>query len=138
MTAMKTFLSGFNFAISDLQIQNSVSYISDESLCFLTIIKITMGIPKRAVTEFIGKVVLYPGIREIISLNNIIIEPIRIEPGIKKLWFVVLNIIRVKWGTAIPINPIGPQKAVIVPARMLVLIKTKIRDNLIFTPILLA
>ena len=85
MTAMKTFLSGFNFAISDLQIQNSVSYISDESLCFLTIIKITMGIPKRAVTEFIGKVVLYPGIREIISLNNIIIEPIRIEPGIKKL-----------------------------------------------------
>ena len=41
-------------------------------------------------------------------------------------------------GTAIPINPIGPQNAVTVPARMLVLKKIIILINFTLIPIVMA
>jgi hypothetical protein len=49
------------------------------------IILITIGIPKIAVTEFIGTVPVKPGSCEIISLTTSIIAPIIAEAGINIL-----------------------------------------------------
>ena len=105
---------------------------------FLIIIHTTKGIPISEVTALIGIALSLPGRFEIISLARSVIAPVRIHPGIRILWFVVLKTNLTIWGTAIPINPSGPQKAVTLPARMLVERNIKKRERLICTPMLCA
>ena len=102
------------------------------------IIHITIGIPSNAVTELTGKVFSEPVSCEMISLTSIIRAPIRIVAGTRRLCFAVCRAILAIWGTAIPMNPIGPQKAVMLPARIAVERKTIIRANRIFIPMLRA
>ena len=82
--------------------------------------------PRIAVTELIGRVPLYVGSCEIISLIKTNIAPMIADAGIRILWSAVLNSIRAMCGTIIPTKPIGPQNAVIEPARIPVLVKIKI------------
>ena len=56
----------------------------------------------------------------------------------RTLCSLVLKIILHKCGTAIPIKAIGPQKAVVLPASMLVLMKTSNLVSFIFSPIVYA
>ena len=72
-----------------------------------------IGTPRMAVTELIGKTISELGTCAIKSLNNIKLIPIKIEAGKSTFELAVLNQIRQRWGTTMPINPIGPQKAVI-------------------------
>lgn len=83
------------------------------------------GTPKIEVIAFIGRVILRPGNCEIISLKSIVTEPIKIVAGRSIICDDVLNIILERCGTATPIKAIGPQKAVTLPAIMLVLTKIK-------------
>ena len=75
----------------------------------LIISQIIIGIPKSAVTLFIGNFIAIPGSCESISLKSKILAPAKIVAGIKTKWFDVLNIIRTICGIIIPIKPIGPQ-----------------------------
>ena len=93
-----------------------------------------MGIPIIAVTELMGSVVCIPGNCETISLKSITILPVKITAGTSTKWFEVLKITLQMCGTAIPIKPIGPQNAVIVPASKLVLKKMTILLEIILTP----
>ena len=79
-----------------------------------------MGAPKIEVTAFIGSVKLNPGICEIKSQTNINKAPINKVPKNKVLCKLVLKSIFAKWGTARPTNAIGPAKAVMLPAKILV------------------
>ena len=54
--------------------------------------------------------------------------------GISILWLAVLKYIRLMCGTTVPTNAMGPQNAVMLPAKMLVLVKITIRHRRIFTP----
>jgi hypothetical protein len=90
--------------------------------------------PNKAVTELIGSVPLVPGSPEIISEINKNIAPITAEPGIKIRWLEVLNVILAICGTIIPINPMGPQKAVTVPVKKPVLRNIKNLVRIRFRP----
>ena len=68
-----------------------------------------IGIPINDVIALIGKIVSEFGKIEIISANSNTFIPIKTESGINILWFDVFDNIRDKWGTIIPIKPIGPQ-----------------------------
>lgn len=93
------------------------------------IIEIITGTPTKAVIALIGNCNPFPGIYVRMSQQSITIMPKRIVEGIKILWLDVLKITLAKCGIAIPINPIGPTKAVNVP--IIIAVRTII-INLIF------
>ena len=70
-----------------------------------------------AVIELIGKRTPLDGKALKISLKSNMHEPINIHAGISNRWFADWNIKRDKCGTIIPTNPIGPQNAVVIPAK---------------------
>ncbi len=92
--------------------------------------------PINEVTEFIGITLREPGNWETRSLSSMMIPPAIIVPGIRMPWSDVLKSILAIWGTAMPIKPIGPQKAVTLPARMLVPGNITQRAPLILRPLL--
>jgi hypothetical protein len=69
---------------------------------------------------FIGKTYPEFGSCEIISHNSNNPAPHNMEAGKMTECLDDRNIPRAMWGTAIPINPIGPVKAVAAPANRLV------------------
>ena len=81
-----------------------------------------MGAPKRDVTALIGSVPLNIDNWDTISQINKIVEPQRIDAGNMIFTLEVLNTPRAICGTVIPIKPIGPVKAVAVPAKTAVII----------------
>jgi len=89
---------------------------------------ITIGMPIIEVTEFIGNIIFCAGSCDKISLISIVILPINMPEGINILWSDVLYISLAMCGTAIPINPIGPQNAVTAPVIMPVDIKIILRE----------
>src|SRR6218665_639763 len=86
----------------------------------LTISQITIGAPIIEVIALMGKVNSKPGICENVSQINIIVAPIKSVPANKILWLLVRNNNFPRCGTANPIKAIGPAKAVMLPASMLV------------------
>ena len=83
-------------------------------------IQIIIGAPKRAQIAFIGK--MYPefGSWEMMSHNSNNPAPHSIEAGKTTECLDDLNIPLAICGTAIPMNPTGPVKAVAAPANKLV------------------
>jgi hypothetical protein len=76
----------------------------------------------------INEVILFSGIWITSSKNKIIQSqkskktlPINALEMSKMVWFVVLNQIFTRLGTAKPTNEIGPQKAVVTPVKIAVL-----------------
>ena len=59
-------------------------------------------------------------------------------PGTSIRWSALLNSNRVTCGTASPMKPTGPQKAVTVPVSNAVETKMKVRERLMFIPIVRA
>ena len=59
-------------------------------------------------------------------------------PGTSIRWSALLNSSRVTCGTARPINPTGPQKAVTVPVSSAVETKMNVRERFMFIPIVRA
>ena len=100
--------------------------------------QITIGDPIIEVTAFIGNVKSLPGNWAMISQNNKIIAPSKIVLQNKVKWLLVWKINFAMCGTANPMNAIGPTKAVILPAKMLVAIMISIRVLLKFIPKLFA
>ena len=86
---------------------------------------ITIGIPSIEAIELIGSTDTNIGIFDITSQSNIMTTPTSDDPIISTLWQASLNIIRAICGATIPINAIGPQKAVIPPAKIAVARKIK-------------
>ena len=76
----------------------------------------TIGIPNRAVMVLIGST----SHLEIISQLSKTTAPHKAEAGNKMRWSALLNSMRAICGIAKPTKPIGPQKAVIVPANKVV------------------
>ena len=76
--------------------------------------------PKIEVIAFIGKIISVPGIWVMLSQISIIIAPKSNVLQNKILWLLVWKTNFAIWGTASPTNAIGPTKAVILPANMLV------------------
>ena len=70
-----------------------------------------------------------------ISLASIIIPPTKIVAGSRMRWSALRIIIRAICGAAIPTKPIGPQKAVIVPAKRVVEESISMRVRRVFKPI---
>ncbi len=68
-----------------------------------------MGAPMRAVTLLTGMAPSNPGARAIRLQINAKAAPHRAVAGISFQWSLVRNIPRAKWGTAIPMNMMGPQ-----------------------------
>src|SRR5699024_9397471 len=99
------------------------SFHQNEACKFLRCIitQITTGDPTSEVTALMGSVAVEPGIRATRSQVSSNSAPIKSVPGMSTLCSFVPNSERVKWGTAIPMNPIGPVKAVMPPANRLVL-----------------
>ena len=69
----------------------------------------TTGAPINAVTELSGKAPSKPGIRAIRLQANAKVAPINTVAGINTRWSELRKMARAKWGTAKPINMIGPQ-----------------------------
>ena len=91
-----------------------------------------MGAPKSELMVLIGSV--YVGICETISQRSINTAPINTVAGINIRCEEVLKMPRAICGTAIPTKPIGPVKAVIEPARILVSTTISVRKRMIETP----
>ena len=100
----------------------------------LTIIQIMMGMPMKAVTELTGSTIPLPGSIEIRSQASMTMAPVMMQAKNRIRWSAVWKSIRQMWGTAIQMNPMGPQKAVTLPARMPVLKNRVKRAVMIFTP----
>ncbi len=90
--------------------------------------------PRSAVMELIGRVRSF----DIMSHIRSTTEPVRRVAGTSVRWSEVRNIIRVTCGMASPMNPMGPQKAVTVPASRVVEIKSKLRERLTSSPMVRA
>ena len=99
----------------------------------MIIAKIT-GIPNNAAIVFIGIILPDPGSCERVSAISIIPPPRIAEAGISTLWSASLYVILAMCGTAMPINPIGPQKAVMPPARSVVATIILIFTLFVFIP----
>ena len=76
----------------------------------------TIGIPSRAVMVLIGRV---SHLERMSQMSNVT-APHNAEAGSKIRWSALLKSIRAIWGMAKPTKPIGPQKAVTVPASRVV------------------
>ena len=81
---------------------------------FFNTIHNMIGAPKRALIVEMGNA--YVPILQSISQISKIFAPIKAEAGIVKRWLLVANTPRAICGTATPINAIGPQNAVTLPA----------------------
>ena len=64
--------------------------------------------------------------------------PHSIAAGISTRWSAVRKVMRARWGIARPIKPIGPQKAVTVPAKSVVERKMMPRERATLRPIVRA
>ena len=82
------------------------------------------------VIALIGNVKSCPGTCAITSQNNITIAPIKSVLQNKIKWLLVWKTSFAMCGTANPIKAIGPAKAVMLPAKILVAIMIKKRDFL--------
>ena len=87
--------------------------------------RLTTGIPRRAVMELMGRVRSF----ETISQRRSTEAPVRMVAGTRMRWSEVRHSIRATWGIARPMKPIGPQKAVTVPARSVVERKSRVRER---------
>lgn len=96
------------------------------------------GAPNKEVIAFIGRVNWLFGNCAIQSQSTKIIAPNKETAGINTLWLEVLNINLVTCGTAMPINAMGPQKAVITPVNKLVIINIRFLLFLVLIPKLFA
>lgn len=94
----------------------------------------TMGIPSNAVMALIGRV----NILETRSQRSSTAAPERTVPGTSTRWSLLRNSILVTWGMASPMKPIGPQKAVTVPASSVVERNSSPRERRMFSPIVTA
>jgi len=93
-----------------------------------------MGIPSNAVMALIGRV----NSLETRSQSSSTEAPERTVPGTSTRWSLLRNSIRVTWGMASPMKPIGPQKAVTVPASNVVERNSSPRERRTFSPIVTA
>ena len=94
----------------------------------------TIGIPSSAVMVFTGKVSSF----DIMSHTSSENAPVSAVAGISMRWSASRNNVRATWGIANPINPIGPQKAVTVPASSVVESISNNRVRVMFRPIVRA
>lgn len=96
--------------------------------------QMTMGMPNSAVIVLMGKV------RSLASTSqrSITTIPVRIEAGTRIRWSASAKRMRATCGTARPMNPIGPQKAVTVPASRVVERKINCRERRMSSPIVRA
>ena len=85
------------------------------------------GTPSKALTVFIGRTSGCPGIWEMVSAIIISDAPNRAVAGNSTLWSALRKIILAIWGTAIPMNPMGPQNAVTLPANSVVAMSILLR-----------
>ena len=90
--------------------------------------------PSRAVMVFTGSVSSF----ETISHNNNATAPVRAVAGINMRWSASQKSARATCGIAKPINPIGPQKAVTVPANNVVYSRMSERVREMLSPIVRA
>ena len=98
----------------------------------------TMGEPIMAVMALTGNTVWLPGTCEMMSQTSIKIPPINAEVGTNMRWSDVFRKLRERCGTAMPTKPIGPQKPVIAPAKILVVPIMATLAHFTFKPILWA
>ena len=68
-----------------------------------------MGAPTSAVTLLTGMAPSKPGARAIRLQIKARAAPHRAVAGSRRVWSLVRKMPRAKWGTAIPINMMGPQ-----------------------------
>lgn len=101
-------------------------------------IQITTGEPTNAVMTLIGNTDWLPGNWAIISHSSISEVPTRQQQGMRIRWSEEWNSDLARCGTAIPIKPIGPQKAVILPVSKQVLLIIKNLDQFTVNPMLRA
>ena len=98
----------------------------------------TTGAPKIDVIALIGKVKSKPGNCETVSQSSIITAPSKMVAKNKVLWLLVWKTNFEICGTAKPTKAIGPTNAVILPAKIPVAIKIKLRCFLMLMPKLFA
>jgi hypothetical protein len=97
------------------------------------------GIPNNEVMVFTGSIIpLRATTSQTNVQSNIDSAPHNIAAGISTRWSAVRNVIRATWGIAKPMKPIGPQNAVIVPARSVVERNIRARERLTLRPIVRA
>ena len=111
-----------------------LNYSSSSPLRFLKSTDATTGAPTKAVTEFTGKAPSNPGIRAMRLHTNANEAPTSNVAGISIRWSDVWNIARQRWGTARPINIIGPQYAVTIATNTPEQEITNRRALLMFSP----
>ena len=87
--------------------------------------------PIRAVIVLIGRAKHFATM----SPTSIITTPESMVAGSNTRWSAERNSIRAMCGTAMPTKPIGPQKAVIVPAKSVVAVSTTVRVRFMLSPI---
>ena len=93
-----------------------------------------IGAPIKAVTEFTGSAPSKPGIRATMLQNNAKAAPVSIHAGISIRWSDVRKMLRHRWGTAKPMNIIGPQYAVTIATRTPEQVMTCVLAFLMFSP----
>ena len=91
---------------------------------------IMTGTPMTGVMAFMGSTPLLPGIVVSTLHARVRAAPQSMVAGMSMEWFDVLNIIRAMWGTTIPMNPIGPQKAVTNAVSMPLRQRSRLRKRL--------
>lgn len=102
------------------------------------IIHKTTGAPINDESALTGKTYPSPGSWEKISHNSTNTAPQSIQQGVSKRWTEVCRSPLTMCGTAMPIKPIGPVKAVVAPVNNVaerIIIQRILRTS---TPILLA
>ena len=94
----------------------------------------TTGMPIRAVMVLIGRARLLATRSQTRSRA----APASIDPGIRMRWSAEAKSMRARCGTASPMKPTGPQKAVTVPASRTVERKISVRVRCTLSPIVRA
>ena len=94
----------------------------------------TTGMPIRAVTVLIGSARVF----EMRSQTSSRAAPASIDPGMRMRWSALAKSMRARCGTASPMKPTGPQKAVTVPASSTVERNSSVRVRCTLSPIVRA
>ena len=94
----------------------------------------TMGAPKRAVTELMLSSVGEKAVRAMKSQSRQNTAPPRKQAGSMTSGLAVPNIAFIKWGAAMPTKDTGPAKAVTQAERMLESRNSQIRRARMWTP----
>ena len=87
---------------------------------------ITTGMPRREHIALTGSISAF----EIMSQASMTAAPVMAEAGRSTRWSLSSKIRRATWGIAMPMKPIGPQKAVTEPARRVVDMKISVRQQI--------